>query len=76
MRKIVNGIEYEVPKGFVVIATPMIELIDKGDIALFRDGDQRPVEFVAAMPDDMYADYLDHFLIVVDASINKEMIKV
>lgn len=57
MRKIVNGIEYEVPKGFVVIATPMIELIDKGDIALFRDGDQRPVEFVAAMPDDMYADY-------------------
>lgn len=57
MRKNINGTEYEVPKGFVFVGTPMIELIDIGDIALFRDGDQRPVEFVAAMPDDMSEDY-------------------
>lgn len=53
MRKMINGKEYEIPKGFVLVGTPMIELIDKGDIALFRDGDQRPVEFVAALPDDL-----------------------
>ncbi|MEG1728120.1 MAG: hypothetical protein RR280_01070 [Bacteroidaceae bacterium] len=53
----INNKEYEIPEGFVLLGTPMIENLEVGDIALFRDGDQRPVEFVATLPHDMVGGY-------------------
>ncbi|MEG1729944.1 MAG: hypothetical protein RR280_10445 [Bacteroidaceae bacterium] len=53
MIKVLNGKQVDVPKGYRLILNPNVSQVDAGDVVILRDGDQRPVEFINVIPDDL-----------------------